>query len=92
MLAKRVWTILASISAALAAVAAKHALEFVWRKLTGKAPPDDVESPRTNWADALRYAFLSGVILALARVVARRFAAEGWHAATGDLPPGMEAE
>ena len=92
MLAKRVWTILAGLSATLAAIAAKHVIELIWRKVTGKAPPDNVESPETDWSDAIRYALLSGVILAAARVLARRFAATGWQAATGDLPPVLEAD
>jgi hypothetical protein len=90
VLAKKVWTITGGLAAALAGLAAKHAIEFGWRKATGKEPPLNPESPNTDWTDAVRYAVLSGVALAVARLLARRFAAEGWQVATGELPPGLE--
>jgi hypothetical protein len=91
MLAKQTWSVLGGVSALLAGMLAKHAVEFSWRKATGKQPPANPESPETTWAEAVGFAVLSGTALGLARLVARRFAARSWVKATGNLPPGLES-
>ncbi len=91
MLAKQAWSVMGGIAAALAGMAAKHAVEFSWRKATGKAPPANPESPETTWAEAVGFAVLSGTALGIARLLARRAAARSWVRATGNLPPGLES-
>jgi hypothetical protein len=69
----------------------RKAIEKVWEKGTGAPPPDQPESPDTTWAEAVGWALLSGVAVALARLLATRKAADYWQRSTGDLPPGMKA-
>jgi hypothetical protein len=91
VLAKQAWTVMGGVAAALAGLAAKHAIAIAWRTTTGKEPPANPESPETTWAEAVGFAVLSGVVLGLARLVARRAAARSWYKATGNLPPGLES-
>ena len=91
MLAKQTWSLVGGLSAALAAMLAKNAVEVAWRKSTGREPPANPESPETTWGEAFGFAVLSGVALGVARLLARRAAARGWHRATGNLPPGLES-
>lgn len=91
MLAKKMWSLVGGVSAALAGMLAKNAVELVWRKSTGKEPPANPESPETTWAEAVGFAVLSGVVLGVARLLARRGAARSWRKATGNLPPGLES-
>lgn len=90
MFAKKTWSIVAGVSAAVAGLLAAHLLEVSWRGATGNEPPENPESPNTSWPEAFGFAILSGVILGLARLLARRLAARGWRSATGELPPGLE--
>jgi hypothetical protein len=43
-----------------------------------------------TWPEAVAWALLSGVAVALARLVATRTAADRWVKTTGSLPPGLE--
>ena len=91
MLAKQTWSVVGGVSAALAAMLARNAVELVWRKSTGRQPPANPESPETTWSEAVGFAIVSGVALGVARLLARRAAARSWHRATGNLPPGLES-
>ncbi|MGE5697088.1 MAG: DUF4235 domain-containing protein, partial [Candidatus Sericytochromatia bacterium] len=54
------WKLFGGLSAVLAALAARKALETIWRLTTGKTPPANPESPTTTWAEAVGWAVLSG--------------------------------
>ena len=84
------WKVLASLSAVAAGIAARKMLVAIVRKTTGKEPPANPESPETTWPEAFGFAVLSGVVLGVARLLARRSAARSWVRATGHLPPGLE--
>ena len=84
------WKVMATGSALVAGIAAKKVLEVAWEKSTGKAPPRNPESPETTWVEAVGWAVLSGVVYALARLVATRQAAGYWKRSTGHLPEGLE--
>jgi hypothetical protein len=86
------WTVMATGSALVAGIAAKKILQLVWTKSTGKAPPSNPESPTTNWAEAVGWAVLSGVVYGVARLIATRQAAEYYKRSTGHLPEGLEEE
>lgn len=44
----------------------------IWRALTGKEPPKDAKDLSTAWRDAVLWAALSGVIIAVVRMAATR--------------------
>lgn|SRR5512134_2287018 len=90
--AKLGWKAFGGLSAVLAALAARKALETVWKLTTGKTPPANPESPETTWAEAVGWAVLSGTAVGVARLLATRKAAATWAKSTGSLPPGLAAE
>ena len=86
------WKVFGGMSAVLAALAARKAVEAAWKMTTGKAPPDSPESPLISWTEAVGWATLSGTVVALARLAATRSAAATWARSTGSLPPGFTTE
>lgn len=84
------WRILGGVAAALAGFAARKAMILGWRKSTHKEPPSNPESPETQWGEAIAWAVASGTLMALARMVATRKAAEYYRRSTGHLPKRME--
>jgi hypothetical protein len=87
---KLLWKVAGGVSAALAAIAAKKAVDFAWRAATGgNPPPANPEDPETTWQEALGWAVLSGTAIGVARLLAARSAARMWKRRTGSLPPGL---
>jgi hypothetical protein len=64
-------------------------VDLVQRKLR-KGEPLDAANPDTAWREALVWALVSAVAVAISRLAAERIVASGWVRATGALPPGME--
>jgi hypothetical protein len=84
------WKVAGGLSAAMAAIAAKKAIDLAWRAATGgKEPPANPEDPDTTWGEAVAWAVLSGTAIGLARLLAQRSAAKMWRRQTGSLPPGI---
>lgn len=87
---KQAWSLVGGLTATGSGVAAKKALHKGWKAVTGKEPPANPEHPRTTWPEAIVYAMVSGAIVGLARLAARKVAANVWEKRTGALPPGLE--
>lgn len=85
-----VWKVLGLGSAIMAGVAARKVMTTAWRKGTGFDPPLNPESPDTDWAGALAWATVSGAVVGMARLVARRKAAQFYRRSSGHLPKGLE--
>jgi hypothetical protein len=58
-----------------------NALSRGWRAVRGDDPPSDPEHPDVEWKEALAWAALSGVTMALVGLAARRGAAAGFKRA-----------
>ena len=67
--------ILAVVAAGLAGSVARKTLSGVWKAVTGRPAPNDPEHPDTDLREAVAYAAISGVLIALARLAAARGAA-----------------
>jgi len=90
-LAKMGWKLVGITSGLLAVTVSKKALEATWRKThEGADPPRNPAAPGTTWVEALSWAAASGVVVAAARLLANRGAAQAWQKTTGALPPGLE--
>jgi hypothetical protein len=85
----KVWGIFSLIAALVAATAARKALNASWRAATGKPPPANPASPDVEMREALLWAAASGTIVAVARMLATRRAAQYYARSTGHLPPGV---
>jgi hypothetical protein len=83
------WRVLGTGSALLAASVMRKALTTAWRTATGDDPPTIPEDPETDWAEAIGWAALSGALIGLARLAAKRQAARYYQHSTGHLPPGV---
>jgi subtilisin family serine protease len=85
----KVWGIFSLVAAVVAAAAARKALNLSWKAATGKPPPANPASPDVEMREALAWAAVSGTIVAVARMLATRRAAQYYARSTGHLPPGV---
>lgn len=86
------YKLLATLGGLVGATIARKLLTAVWTKAAGKEPPSNPEHPDVTWAEATMWAVVSGVAVALARLVVQRQVAATWHRASGQLPPGLERD
>lgn len=80
------WKILSGLSAVVAGMVARKAMEQIWVRTTGNKPPENPESPEVQLREALLWAVATGVTIGVARLLATRGVAKAWHRATGELP------
>ncbi len=83
------WKALAAVTSIGAAVAARKAVTTVWQQQVGHEPPVNPADPETDWVEALAWTAATGVLIGVARLVARRGAAKVWEKVDGQLPPGL---
>jgi Protein of unknown function (DUF4235) len=88
----KVWSVFSLGSAVLAAALAKKALTASWQVTTGKKPPANPADPDVDLWEAVAWAVASGTIVALARMLATRRAANYYARSTGELPPELRAD
>ena len=85
----KVWGIFSLVAAVAAAAFARKALNTSWKVATGKPPPANPASPDVDMREAIAWAAVSGTIIAIARMLATRRAAQYYARSTGHLPPGV---
>jgi len=85
----KTWTVFSLVSAIGAAAVAKKALNTTWRATTGKNPPANPADPDVDVWEAVAWAALSGTLIAIARMLATRKAADYYARSTGHLPPDL---
>jgi len=85
----KVWSVFSLIAALLAATVARKGLNATWKAATGKEPPANPADPQVAMAEALLWAAVSGTLVAVARMLATRRAANYYAKSTGKLPPGV---
>lgn len=86
---KILWKAITAVSAMGAAWAARQATTTAWARVSDNDAPVNPADRSITWTAALGWALLAGLAAGLGRVVARRGAAAGWEAATGEPPPGI---
>ncbi len=82
----QMWKALAMVASVGAAVAARNATAAVWRNRTGHEPPTNPADPATGWGEAVAWTLVTGALVGVARLVARRGAARVWEKVEGELP------
>jgi len=85
----KVWGLFSLLAALLAATVARKGLTATWKAATGKEPPANPADPDIDLAEALLWAAFSGTLVAVARMLATRRAANYYAKSTGKLPPGV---
>lgn len=86
------WKVLGLAFALPAGVAVRNVLDKGWERTRGGAPPENPAAPGTHWLEALGWAAVTGIAVAVARLIAARGAAGVYKKLTGKLPPGLEAK
>lgn len=84
---RAMWRVTAVAATVLAAVAGRAALQKGWTLVTSREPPLNPAAPDTDLRDALLFTAATGAAVGVARMGARRGAAEAWKAAMGEFPP-----
>ncbi|ONH30453.1 DUF4235 domain-containing protein [Pseudofrankia asymbiotica] len=84
------WKIVGGAATVAGGTAATKSVNAVYRKVRGGEPPKNLAHPDTTWREAMFFALLTAVAVALGRLAAERVVATGWTRLTGALPPGME--
>jgi hypothetical protein len=74
-------------SAMAAGAVTSGLIEGGWRAIRREEPPIDPESATTSWGKAVAWTALTGVLVSVAQLAARRGAAAGWTRVTGRRPP-----
>ena len=87
---KITYSLLAAGAAFLAARVVRATLEKGWEKFAKDVPPENPADPETSWKEALVWSVSSGVLVGLARMVAQRGAAAGWHRLMGYNPTRLK--
>jgi len=88
----KVWAVFSLVAALLAATVARKGLDATWRAATGKQPPANPADPDVALSEALLWAAVSGTLVAVARMLATRRAADYYARSTGKLPPGVGSD
>ncbi|MBK9696923.1 MAG: DUF4235 domain-containing protein [Propionibacteriaceae bacterium] len=83
------WNAYATAVGALTAVVTTKAVQGAWRMATGSEPPEPTD-PNTPARQALAWAVASALGIAVATVLANRFAAVQWEKAMGEPAPGKD--
>lgn len=82
----KAWSAISLVSALGAAALARKSLNTTWRLTTGKQPPANPADPDVDVWEAVAWAAVSGTLVALARMMATRGAAQYYRRSTGHLP------
>ena len=83
---KLVWGLITAATSTIATAAAVKAVTAAWVFATGDAPPEP-NDPQVPLRQALTWALASGIGIGLIQLLANRFAAAQWSAATGKPVP-----
>ncbi|MEX1176985.1 MAG: DUF4235 domain-containing protein [Nitriliruptor sp.] len=85
-----VWKSITALASIGAGLAARNAATSLWEKRVGHEPPMNPADPQTSWGEALGWTVGVGALVGVARLLARRGAAEAWTKVDGQTPPGLQ--
>ncbi|MGN0065472.1 MAG: DUF4235 domain-containing protein [Nocardioides sp.] len=88
----KLWTGFSLVAALGAATVARKVLDTTWRATTGKTPPANPADPDVELWEAVAWAAVSGTLIALARMLATRRAAQYYQRSTGHLPAQLQKD
>ncbi|WP_310529933.1 DUF4235 domain-containing protein [Nocardioides sp.] len=88
----KAWSAFSLVAALGSAAIAKKGLNTTWRAATGKNPPANPADPDVDLWEAVAWATVSGTLVALARMLATRRAANYYARSTGHLPPPLQKD
>ncbi len=86
------YSVFSLVAALGAAAVVKKGLNTSWRAATGKNPPANPADPDVKIGEAVMWAAVSGTLIAVARMLATRRAANYYAKSTGHLPPQLQKD
>jgi hypothetical protein len=86
-----IWKIAGAGAGLAAAAATRWMARTIWRQARHAEPPTHPESPEIGWGDAIAWAALTGMSVAIAELFAKRIAASQWQKSRGHLPKSLAA-
>jgi hypothetical protein len=73
------WKVMAIGATIVSGLAARKALEVGWRTVKKEDPPKNPAASDVAWPDALTWAVTAGIVVGVARLLARRSVGAGWE-------------
>jgi hypothetical protein len=73
-------------------IVVKKVADQAWIAVRGTPPPKNPDVPGVSWGDAIAWAAVSGVLVAVGRLVAAQGAAKAYTALTGKFPANANAD
>lgn len=90
LISKLLYRVLSVLIAIPVGRAIAKLVEHAWTAARPDDPPKDPKKADTGWADAITWAAISGVGVALAKLLTTKGAAGAWKAVVGTPPPGYD--
>lgn len=88
----KIWSVFSLAAALGAATVAKKGVNATWKAATGKNPPANPADPDVDLWEAVLWAAVSGTLVAIARMLATRKAANYYLKSTGELPKELQKD
>lgn len=82
------WRLVGGAAVMVSGMVARKVMTYGWRKVTGKEPPDDTDSPDVALGEALGWAVVTGIGMEVARVLTARAVANHRRKSSG-LPGAL---
>jgi hypothetical protein len=89
---KAAWQLVAFAAATATGALTRNVGAKMYEAHRGEPAPDRPSSPIVPLRHAVIWAVSSGIVGELVRLLIERSAATAWVQATGELPPGLEAD
>ena len=84
------WEIVGAGSALLAGFAVRSLIKNTWRLVSEEEPPDNPASPDVSWGKAIIMTALTGMLVGVGRLAARRLATSVWKQEHGSEPEAVK--
>ena len=72
----------------LAALTTRQSANTAWKAVFRENAPENPDTRKTTWPEALAYGAFSGALAGVVGVIARRYASAGWRKAGRRIPRG----
>jgi hypothetical protein len=72
----------------IAALTTRQSANAAWKMMVGSSPPENPDTRKTTWPEALVFGAFSGALAGMVAVVARRYASAGWRHSGRRIPRG----
>lgn len=82
-----VWSAVSAGATSISVVVAQRVVTAIWRRVSGRPPPEGPGDQKVTWGAALTWAVALGIGIAVARLIAIRLSEDVWEATTHEEPP-----